>query len=338
MKKLILMLALFSAVVMGANAQIATENSKVLDNISLGATVGVTSPLDMNSVFPVNTTFGLVGTKGITPWLDAQLEVLTSLGDNHFGDVKTAFRSISLGLNGAFNLPNIFLGYKGTPRAFETSAVLGIGARHGFDHSGNDLVAKTGFDFAVNFGKTKQHSVVLTPAIYWGLKNGSALQFNHNNANLSLMVTYKYHFKTSNGTRHFKTYDVGAMMNEINRLNEELAKKPTEVIVERHITQPNTATVFVNNTEWIVTFATASSELSNEAKTILNSIGNDAIVDVVGTASEDGTAEFNQKLSEDRAKTVAEYLSVNRGVRVASAVGKGVDKVQGRAAKVTMAQ
>ena len=45
MKKLFLMLALFSAVVVSANAQIATENSNALDNISVGINAGASVPL-----------------------------------------------------------------------------------------------------------------------------------------------------------------------------------------------------------------------------------------------------------------------------------------------------
>ena len=66
MKKLFLMLALFSAVI-SANAQIATENSNALDNIGVGVTAGVSTPLDFNSVFPVNPNVGLKITKDFTP-------------------------------------------------------------------------------------------------------------------------------------------------------------------------------------------------------------------------------------------------------------------------------
>ncbi len=341
MKKLILMLALFSAV-LGANAQIATENSNALDNIGLGATAGVTTPLDLNSAFPVNTTFGVVATKGITPVLGLQFEATTSLADNHFADAKTAFKAINLGLNGSLNIPNMFLGYNGKPRVFETSAILGLGIRHAINNGGNDIVAKTGIDFAFNIGKKRAHSLVFSPAVYWGLRNNGHIQFNHNNALIAIMGSYIYHFKNSNGTHSFKTYDVGAMIEEINRLNAEngqlekdlktcIDSKPTVVkIVDNNVT-------VIDNSAWIVQFEQGKAELSLEAKNILNQIGNDAIVDVVGTASPEGTDEFNQKLSEKRAAVVADYLT-NRGVKVNSWVGKGVNPVTGRAAIVTTLQ
>ena len=41
--------------VLFANAQIATENSKILDNTYVGVEAGVTTPLNFNSMFPLNT-------------------------------------------------------------------------------------------------------------------------------------------------------------------------------------------------------------------------------------------------------------------------------------------
>jgi hypothetical protein len=342
-KKILLMLALFSAVVT-ANAQIATENSNAFDNVGVGITAGVSTPLDFNSVFPLNTNVGLKITKDITPVLGFQVEGLAVLNDNHFSDLKTAVKATNVGLNGALNLSNFFWGYKGTPRVFEVSTVAGLGWLHTWNTSENSLTAKTGFDFAFNLGKKKAHSLVLTPAVYWNLHKIDAIQFNKKGAQLALNLSYIYHFKTSNGTHHFKTYDVGAMISEIDRLNGALSecekREPQVKIVEKIVeTQApvNTAAVVTKGEKWIVTFATASSTLTNEAKFILDQVGNDAIVDVVATASPDGSAEFNQKLSERRAAAVADYLT-NRGVKVNSWEGKGVDPKTGRSAIVKTLQ
>jgi len=328
MKKFLFMIALMVGVV-SANAQIATQNSNALDNIGVGVTAGVTTPLDFNSMFPINTTFGVVATKAITPVLGAQLEATTSLGDNHFADVKTAFKALNVGLNGSVNLPNLFLGYNGTPRAFETSAIVGLGIRHAFDNGGNNIALKTGFDFAFNIGKKKAHSLVFTPAVYWGLRNGNHIQFNHNNALISLMATYIYHFKNSNGTHSFKTWDIGAMNDEINYLKGALdeCQRTQPVVVEKPLIVEKKTETVINNTvtvgEWTVEFEQGKSELSETAIGILDSIGQDIIVDVIGTASPEGTPEFNQRISEERAAKVADYLT-KRGVKVNSWKGIGV--------------
>jgi hypothetical protein len=337
MKKILLMLALFSAVVT-ANAQIATENSNAFDNVGVGVTAGVSTPLDFNSVFPLNTNVGLKITKDITPVLGFQVEGLAVLNDNHFSDLKTAVKATNVGLNGALNLSNFFWGYKGTPRVFEVSTVAGLGWLHTWNTSENSLTAKTGFDFAFNLGKKKAHSLVLTPAVYWNLHKIDAIQFNKKGAQLALNLSYIYHFKTSNGTHHFKTYDVGAMISEIDRLNGALSEcekrepKVVERIVEKKVVVPT-------NTEWFVQFAQKSAELTAEAKATLDKIGENLVVDVIGTSSPEGDAKFNQSLSEKRAAVVADYLT-KRGVKVNSWVGKGVQigLATNRLAIVTVAQ
>lgn len=337
MKKILLMLALFSAVVT-ANAQIATENSNAFDNVGVGVTAGVSTPLDFNSVFPLNTNVGLKITKDITPVIGFQIEGLAVLNDNHFSDLKTAVKATNVGLNGALNLSNFFWGYKGTPRVFEVSTVAGLGWLHTWNTSENSLTAKTGLDLAFNLGKNKAHSLVLTPAVYWNLHKIDAIQFNKKGAQLALNLSYIYHFKTSNGTHHFKTYDVGAMNNEINYLHGKLDEcekrepKLVERIVEKKVAVPT-------NTEWFVQFAQKSAELTAEAKATLDKIGEDLVVDVIGTSSPEGNAEFNQRLSEKRAAVVADYLT-KRGVKVNSWAGKGVQigLATNRLAIVTVAQ
>jgi len=342
MKKLFLMLALFSAVVVSANAQIATENSNALDNIGIGVTAGVSTPLDFNSIFPVNPNVGLKITKDFTPVLGLQIEGLAILNDNHFSDLKTTVKATNVGLNGAINLSNAIWGYKGSPRVFEVSTVTGLGWLHAWNTSENSLTAKTGLDLAFNIGKNKAHSIVLTPAVYWNLHKVHAIQFTKKGAQLALNVSYIYHFKTSNGTHHFKTYDVGAMNDEINTLRgmldecEKREPKVVEKIVEK-VVEKNVTVKDNNGTEWVVPFATASAKLSKEASFILNQIGENAVVDITATASPIGSKKFNQKLSERRAKAVADFLT-KRGVKVNSAVGKGVDAEKGRSAVITLAQ
>lgn len=353
MKKLILMLALFSAVI-GANAQIATENSNALDNIGVGVTAGVSTPLDFNSVFPVNPNVGLKITKDFTPSIGIQVEGLAILNDNHFSDIKTTVKATNVGLNGTVNLSNAIWGYNGTPRTFEVSTVGGLGWLHSWNTSVNNMTAKTGLDLTFNFGRTKAHSLVLTLAVYWNLNKFNDIKFDKRGSQLALNLTYVYHFKTSNGTRHFKTYDVGAMVNEISRLNgalEECEKREPKVIekvkiiekvikVETPQEAPKTAAVAVVTKEvksWTVSFASGKSTLSNEAKNVLKKVAKGTIVDVVATSSPDGNKELNQRLSEARAKSVADFL-IKNGVKVKSAVGKGADANSTKSVTVTVAQ
>jgi hypothetical protein len=348
MKKFILM-ALLSATVLSAKAQIATENSNALDNISVGVTAGVSTPLDFNSVFPLNTNVGLKIQKDFSPVFGLQAEGLAVLNDNHFTDIKTAVKATNVGLNAAFNLSNIFKGYAGTPRKFEVSAVGGFGWLHTWNTSDNFLTAKTGLDLAWNIGKKKANSIVFTPAIYWNLNKFGDIHMNKHNAQLALNVSFIHHFKTSNGTHHFKTYDIGAMIGEIDRLNGALSEcesrepKVIEKIVEVPAqtattnAQEDATVTSTDGIQWTVPFETGSAEITVEGAFILNQISENMVVDIVATASPSGTKEFNQKLSEKRAEAVAKWLK-NRGINVKSAIGKGVDPVKGKTAVVTPAK
>lgn len=353
MKKFLIMFALMLGMV-SVNAQTALQESKLTDNISVGVNAGVSTPLSFNKVFPLNPTVGIRIGKEFSPVFGMNVEGTTWLGSNdrqwfvdgfkgqtdEFSRIRVSnrfdvpdfegayhntFRLINIGVNGTVNLTNLFLGYNGTPRSFELITVTGLGWGHIFAPSAiapdrDFLSSKTALDFTFNLGKSKATSFYVEPAVLWNL-NGSGfdgVQFNKNRAQLALSVGFVYHFKTSNGTHHFKTYDVGAMVNEINRLNEELAKKPTEVIK----TVNNTNTVFAQK-EWVVQFAQGKSDLTDDAKSVLDNIPTGIKVNVVGIASPEGTDEFNNKLSEMRAATVADYLK-NRGVAISSWIGKGV--------------
>ena len=361
MKKIILMFALMVSALMSANAQIAIEDAKLVDNTSVTVNGGVSTPLAFDAVFPLNTNVGIAIGKWFTPVFGTELEGTAWLGSHSFGGtdarfdapVHNAVRGHYLGINGLVNLTNLFLGYNGTPRSFELSAVAGSGWIHiyrkksvGHDLSGLGL--KTGLDFAFNLGKEKAHTISFRPAVLWDVNTPFGgdeygigyLSFDKHYAQLYLGLGYTYHFKTSNGTHHFKTYDVGAMIGEIDRLNSELAKKPTEVVREiiKTVEVQKNPQVTVNG-EWIVQFAQKSSELTEEGKKVLDSIAENFVVDVVGTSSPEGDAAFNQRLSEKRAAVVADYLT-KRGVKVNSWTGKGVQigAATNRLAIVTVAQ
>ena len=200
MKKILLMLALFSAVV-SANAQIATENRNALDNLSIGVTGGVSTPLDFNSIFPLNTNVGLKLQKDFSPVFGVQVEGLAVLNDNHFSDIKTAVKATNVGANAVFNLSNVFGGYNGTPRVFEISTVTGIGWLHTWNTSANYMTAKTGLDLAFNLGKNKATSIVVTPAVYWNLNKPGHIHFDKHNAQLAINLSFIYHFKRWNFIR-----------------------------------------------------------------------------------------------------------------------------------------
>lgn len=327
MKKFILTLVIAFMMIFTANAQIATENAKLFDNVYVGVEAGAATPLDFNSVFPVNGIAGLKLGKELTPVFGVEAEGQAFVNDNNVGRWTNTFvKGTNVGINGTINLNNLLAGYNGAPRAIELKTNTGLGWLHYWNTSANDLTAKTGLDINFNFGKTKAHTFSITPAVYWNLTgNRAKVQFNKQLAQLGVFIGYTYHFKTSNGTRHFKTYDVGVMIDEIDRLNDELAKKPTEIEVIKYVDRVinNTTNNYTGVTDSYVFFAFDSDELDGRAKAELDKLGQNCIYRVDAYASNEGGAEYNMELSQRRADAVKAYLE-ERGCKVDKAKGHGI--------------
>ena len=303
MKKFICIICLMIAVC--ANAQTAYEKANILDNTSIGVTAGIASPLDFNSVTPFNTNFGLKLQKDFSPIFGLQAEGIAFVNDNHFANLPTWIKIINVNVNGVYNWSNILCGYTGSPRFFEVSSVTGLGWLYGYNTDAHFLSAKTGLDFAFNL--SKGHSIVITPAVYWNLSATDKIQFNKNHAQLAINVGYVYHFKTSNGTHSFKTYDIGALNSRINYLQQELAKKPKEIVREVTKTTTKTKVKTIDNI-YNVSFKKGSSEVSDVSNIAKALKKTDSKITIVGSTSPEGSEAFNKKLGIARAQAVKDAL------------------------------
>ena len=353
MRKFILMMAIMFATVFSVNAQIATENAKLLDNTYVGTQVGVATPLNFDHVFPLNTTFSVVLGKEFTPVFGAEIEGTAWFGSHAAGYSQARFdseiahnviRSTYVGVNGTMNLTNLFKGYTGTRRFFEVGTNVGLGWVHVFtpfegvsDEYRNYLGMKTAVDLMFNLGKYMEHTLKVSPVVYWNLSeagtSGGTLAFNKMGAQVGLTVGYVYHFKTSNGTHNFRVYNVGALISENNRLLAELKKKPKEVI-KTEIKEVEKTVVFEKVAPVYVFFGKNSAERTDEATKDLDTVK--GTVEVVATASPEGTNEYNMELSQRRADVVKNYLE-GKGVTVAKSEGLGVTGEQSnRVAIVTI--
>ena len=212
--------------------------------------------------------------------------------------------------------------------------------------SGRDnLTSKVGLDLVFNLGEKKAWQFFVEPAMIWGLNDytycmdvpfaimgNSKIQYNLNRSFFQLNAGFIYKFRNSNGTHNFTLVDdnqgeIDRLNARINQLQDELAKKPKEVEVVKEIIKeiPGVNTVREIRVEDLVfvTFAQGKSELTFDAKTVLNNVKVGRHVQIVGTASPEGNPELNQRLSQARADAVAAYLK-ERGVIVDEATGKGV--------------
>ena len=224
----------------------------------------------------------------------------------------------------------------------------------------NRMTSKAALDFAFNFGSAKQfqfyvepsinfaflgqshsHNVVATPAgltypeynVNYGYKATSQAgqpAYNINNSFVQLNAGFIYKFANSNGTHNF-TIVTPRDQAEIDALNaqiNELRNRKPEVITKEVVKEvPSVKIKELSVSDLVfVTFAQGKSNLTREAKAALNNVKEGSHVQVVGTASPEGSKEINDRLSQARADVVANYLK-SRGVNIDEATGKGVQGV-----------
>lgn len=120
---------------------------------------------------------------------------------------------------------------------------------------------------------------------------------------------------------------VKSLKNENSDLNKEIKN-----LNERCET-------LVDNVLWAVQFKQGSSELSSDAKKVLDKVIKlNKPVDVVATASPEGTKTINDSLSRARADVLVKYLTDN-GVTVKNSVGMGAKtKESNRLGLITLAK
>lgn len=224
----------------------------------------------------------------------------------------------------------------------------------------NRMTSKAALDFAFNFGSAKQFQFYVEPSINFAFlgqsKNkelvatGNPLNpvtvadhqeygykaasqagqpaYNINNSFVQLNAGLIYKFANSNGTHNF-TIVTPRDQAEIDALNaqiNELRNRKPEVITKEVVKEvPAIKELSVSDLVF-VTFAQGKSNLTREAKAALNNVKEGSHVQVVGTASPEGSKEINDRLSQARADVVANYLK-SRGVNIDEATGKGVQGV-----------
>jgi OOP family OmpA-OmpF porin len=335
MKKI---LTLFAATIMAASLSAQTLNeSKTFDNIYIGINGGLATKMTGNKWLKnLNPNAGLRVGRWFTPVFGLALETNAYFSNKPGQSTGTFVRGLNTGLLATVNFSNWFGGYKGEPRVFEFIPVYGLGWEHTFSNNGqvaNNLTSKAGIDFTFNIGESKAWQIYVEPAVLWALTgtNYTNTQYNINRSYFQLNAGVVYKFKNSNDSHNFTIAqlrdqaEIDALNSQINDLRAELAKKPKEVVKEVEVIKEAPATVKEVKVENLVfvTFAQGKTSLTAEAKKALNAINEGKHVQIVGTASPEGSKEVNDRISQSRADVVAEYLRT-RGVIVDEATGKGV--------------
>ena len=360
MKKLFLILAAAMMTASVSAQKTTVTANKTWDNWYIGFNAGVATPmnkyewLDAGAFKGFAPTVGVRVGKNLTTVFGLALDASVFMGsaDKSLLNTKTFIDAMNLDLMATFNLMNAFAGYKGEPRTFEISALVGAGWSHFFGvRKMNTLQAKAALDFAFNLGAKKAWQFYIEPAVIYGVKtwggydglfpafamdpstNGNKIDSHNGLFQLTAGIVYK--FGNSNGTHNFKIEQLrdqaeidglNSKINELRSANEakdgELAakdrkirdlqnaldecnKKPVQTYVK-----PETAT----NLQPTVLFRQGKSVIDKAQYAPIELIANymknhpEAKVEIKGYASPEGSAEFNQKLSEKRAQVVKDVL------------------------------
>ena len=228
----------------------------------------------------------------------------------------------------------------------------------------NRMTSKAALDFAFNFGSAKQFQFYVEPSINfaflgqskskevvatgnplapvavadhqeYGYKAASQAgqpAYNINNSFVQLNAGLVYKFANSNGTHNFTIAtsrdqaEIDALNAQINELRNRKPEVITKEVVKEVVKEVPSVKEFTVSDLVFVTFAQGKSALTKDAKAALNNVKQGVHVQVVGTASPEGSKELNDRLSQARADVVANYLK-GRGVIVDEATGKGVQGV-----------
>lgn len=335
MKKIVFIFTMMLAYATSIFAQNVDEqtnyvgSSKFTDNCSLKVGTGVVT--SFNNMFDNGDVYQsiVVGVeKYFMPWFGVELEGRTAIGYGNSYNSHTAFDFVNVSGNAKFNLVNLF-DFSCSRKTFEPVVFAGLGWGHATCSNvdlRNFMTFRTGAEVTFNFGANKEYGVMISPSVVWGDIHNGILR--KSNGAFELSAAFVYHFKTSNGTHSFtcaKLYDqteIDLYKAKINALRAELKNRKIEKVVEvKEIVKE--VSIPVDRT-FIVMFEKGKADLSNESLETLDAIRGK--VKIVATASPEGTTEFNQKLSELRAQTVADYLK-NRGVEVEESTGLGSNGV-----------
>lgn len=274
MKKVILL----AAVLLGftaAQAQTTIQGSKATDNWSITLKGGAVSPFQHYAFFGnARGIFGAELRKQVTPVLGLGVEGEWTVNTSSWNDARTPWSNSLLGKSAnvfdhqlvggfaAFNLSNLFGGYKGTPRTIEFEAVAGAGWLHAYQHGAditdeNSWYTKYGLNINWNLGESKAWTISLKPSVFWDMNgdkdnvrvardvnrktvpgvgnNKSTSRYNANNAAVELEAGLTYHFGNSNGTHYFTLCpyrytqaDIDALNGQINDLRGQLSQSQAD--------------------------------------------------------------------------------------------------------------
>ena len=225
MKKYILTI-LLSISVLSIYAQKTVHGSAFLDDWSVSALAGVTTPTSHSAFFGnMRPTYGVELNKQIVPEFGMGAQILTA---HNTTPSSTVFDATNVMLLGNIHLSNLFAAYVGRPRSFELIAVIGAGWGHHYYNRGlgedyNFMTSKFGLNLDFFLDKNYAWALTVKPSIVYNMDGGKSQPvYNVNNSALELLVGITYHFKNANNGKHHFTLQRAYDPTRIDALNAKV--------------------------------------------------------------------------------------------------------------------
>lgn len=253
------------------------------------------------------------------------------------------FNYMQVNLDGLLNLTNLFTPYQGD-KFFNLYGIMGLGYVHNFGDADkgvstqNSIVPRVGLqaDFRLNDDLSVNLEAIgnLMPDKFNGIVGGRKYDAT---ANVMVGLTYRFNkggfalvdvadpsmIASLNDQINQQRSQLNNKDSEINNLKAQLAKKPKVEVIKKEETE-----VLMNA---VVVFRLGSAKLEqNQEINIFNAakyLSENPTVNVVVTGYADkatGTPVINQRLSEQRAKAVADILTDKYGI-AASRITQAAD-------------
>lgn len=363
MKKIILAVAAIGAfTALSVNAQ-DIEQPKLFDNVYIGVSGGVTTPMNHGAFFgDMRGTAGVFIGKQITPVFGAGIEAGANVNTSSWrGAVhsSTVFDNSYVGLYGTADLFNLFGGYKCATRPFTIEALIGAGWGHDYFNQDVDegipynyFVTKAGLNF--NFNVSDNVTIAVKPSVSWNMidefDNGM-VGYNINKATFNCVASVSYSFGP--GFRCVQPYDynqVNQLNDQINELRSDLAtsqkdaagyKSKADALATQLAACQNRKPEVIKevsnqlNSVRFVFFRIGSSKITADQKPNVEMIADymkshpNAKVIIKGYASKDGNYDFNVKLAQSRAESVKNMLIKTYGIKAGriTAEGQGIGEM-----------
>lgn len=340
MKKLLTLFV--AASLAGTLSAQSLSESKSIDNWYVGVNGGLsTQSTGHGWLKGLNPNAGVRVGRYFTPVFGLAVESNAYLKNTDGRSTGTFVNALNTSLLGTVNVSNWFGGYPGSPRSFEVVALYGLGWGHVFGSpsslysSVQDAVtSKAGLDFVFNLGRSKSCQFYVEPAMVWSLGGNDfnpGVQYNLNHSAFQLNVGLIYKLKNSNGTHNFQIsevrdpYEIDALNSRINDLrlavierdatiaSQDCQLRDLRTALDDCIGKSSVAT-YTTVLQPTVQFRQGKSSIESSQYASIERIAQymrsnpDVKVEIVGYASPEGSADFNQRLSEKRADVVKKTL------------------------------